>query len=85
MIQFRQLFFDSGDTYNVVRDSHSQCHAFFQNVVQYHEGNRKRTMLENQIQQMHKEEFEERFEEMIREREMYSECFIEENSIKVQK
>lgn len=23
------LFFDSGDTYNVVRDSHSQCHAFF--------------------------------------------------------
>ena len=26
----------------------------FQNVVQYHEGNRKRTMLENQIQQMQK-------------------------------
>ena len=22
------LFLDSGDTYNVVRDSHSQCHAF---------------------------------------------------------
>lgn len=57
----------------------------FQNVVQYHEGNRKRTMLENQIQQMHKEEFEERVEEMIREREMYLECFIEGNSIKVQK
>lgn len=34
---------------------------------------------------MHEEEFEERFEEMIREREMYSECFIEGNSIKVQK
>ena len=57
----------------------------FQNVVQYHEGNRKRTMLENQIQQMHKEEFEERVEEMIREREMYLECFIEGNIIKVQK
>ena len=79
------LFFDSGDTYNVVRDSHSQCHAFFFFFVQYHEGNRKRTMLENQIQQMHKEKFEERFDEMIREREMYSECFIEGNSIKVQK
>lgn len=40
--------------YNVVRGSHSQCHAFSE-CGQYHEENRKCTLLENQIQQMQKE------------------------------